>query len=364
MAKLQISFSDIERAAARLAPYIKKTPLKKSAFFSKAAGRELFLKYESEQEIKSFKIRGALNKVLSLTEEEKKRGLIAASAGNHAQGAAFAARCSGAPVRVVMMETASLVKIKAAKNLGAKVILKGKTYEESYAHAQAIKGDSIFIHPFADPLVIAGQGSIGLELLRELPDISSVVVAVGGGGLLSGVSLAVKTLKPDCRVYGVVWEGTPSFCRKYHKLKKAGAPRACGLAEPPPADSKSGLTDGIAVRSPLREKTLAFCAPFVDDVACVSEKEISQTIADIAAAEGHVAEGSGAAALAGALKRKNSWNLGEKCCAVISGGNIDPAALSEAIKKSARRQSAHGSRPAPARREKPEREGHEKNHHC
>ncbi len=330
MAELKASFSDIERAAERLAPWIKKTPLRRSGFFSRAAGREIFLKYESEQEIKSFKIRGALNKILSLTEDEKKRGLTAASAGNHAQGVAFAARCSGASARVVMMETASQVKIQAAKKLGAQVILKGKTYDESYAHAQAIQGDSIFIHPFADPLVIAGQGTIGLELARDLPEISSAAVAVGGGGMLAGVSLALKTLKPACRVYGVVWEGTPAFCRKFQELKNK-PPCSCGPAKPPLRESKSGLTDGIAVRE-AQKKMLDFCAPFVDGMICVSEGDISKAIASLAESEGQVAEGSGAAALAGVLKQKSAWDLGGKCAAVISGGNIDPKALLE-IKK-------------------------------
>ena len=183
---MKLNFFDIEQAHERLAPWIKKTRVTKSDHFSQRLGVHLFFKREDEQKIKSFKIRGALNKILSLTDPQKAQGVIAASAGNHAQGVALAASFFNIKARVVMMETASKVKVEATKKLGAEVILKGKTYDESYQYAKSIKRDSIFIHPFADTQIIAGQGTIGIEIFNSLPFVSSVVVSVGGGGLLCG----------------------------------------------------------------------------------------------------------------------------------------------------------------------------------
>ncbi|MCY4512409.1 MAG: pyridoxal-phosphate dependent enzyme, partial [Bdellovibrionales bacterium] len=215
---LKVSFSDIQRARDVLASYIKPSSLSKSDSLSEEIGTKLFFKWESDHRIKSFKIRGALNKVLSLSEAERKKGLITVSAGNHAQGVALASQWAGVKARVVMMETASKVKIKATESFGAEVILKGKNYDTSYALAESLRGDSLFIHPFADPLIIAGQGTTALEVFQTLPEVTSVVVAIGGGGLVSGVSLALKHLKPSCRVYGVVWDGTPAQCRNFHKV--------------------------------------------------------------------------------------------------------------------------------------------------
>ncbi|MBC6415406.1 MAG: pyridoxal-phosphate dependent enzyme [Bdellovibrionales bacterium] len=318
--KIQTCFQDIQLAKKRLSPYIKKTRLSSYNYGSRQLGLSLFLKWESEQKTKSFKIRGALNKILSLTKEEKARGLIAASAGNHAQGVALAAQLFNIKFRVVMMETASKVKILETKKLGAEIILKGKTYDESYEYALSIGGDSIFIHPFADTHVIAGQGTIGLELFEELPDLDSVVIPVGGGGLLSGVSLALKHLKPSLKIYGVTWEGTPDFCKKFNKIREG---QNC-LCEKNlfMRSSKSGLTDGIAVKKSSPE-ILDFCFQYVDGICCVSEKEISEAIVEIKEQTGQKVEGSGATALVGALKYQKDWDLGKTCCVLISGANID-----------------------------------------
>ena len=335
MEGLTVSFSDIERAQSVLSPYIRRTSLSVSDSLSERAGTKMFFKWESEQKIRSFKIRGALNKVLSLSEEKRRRGLITASAGNHAQGVALAAQIAGVKARVVMMETASKVKTDSAKRLGAEVILKGKTYDESYAVAGTLQGDSVFVHPFADPLIVAGQGTVGLEIFQSLPEVTSVVTAIGGGGLISGVALALKRLKPSCRIYGVVWDGTPAQCRNFHRdMSEAACP--CGSSPHSHQTSRSGLTDGIAVKSPSSGMSKIFF-PLVEDIVCVSEEDISRAILALLSAEGRVVEGSGAAALAGALKAR--WDLGSCCCVILSGGNIDPPVLAGVIK---RYGTAHG----------------------
>ena len=326
----KVSFSDIQKAREALTSYITPSSLSRSDSLSEEAGTKVFFKWESEHRIKSFKIRGALNKILSLSESDRKKGLITASAGNHAQGVALASQIVGIKARVVMMETASQVKIKATESFGAQVILQGKAYGDSYAFAESLQGDSVFIHPFADPLIIAGQGTAALEIFQSLPEVTSVITAIGGGGLISGVSLALKHLKPSCRIYGVVWDGTPAQCRNFHKVGEESC--LCGKLPGPQQISRSGLTDGIAVKRPYSGMENIFF-PLVEDIACVSEEEISRAIVKILMAEGRVVEGSGAAALAGLLKNKKAWNLGSHCCVILSGGNIDPPILAEVIKK-------------------------------
>lgn len=328
---MKLSFIDIQQAKSRLYPLVKKTKLTRSTYFSEKLGLNLFFKWENEQEIKSFKIRGALNKILSLTEEEKSQGLIAASAGNHAQGVALAASYLKIKARVVMMEGASKVKVESTRKLGAEVILKGKNYDESYNYAQSIKGDSIFIHPFADPKIISGQGTVGLEIFKDLPEIDSIVVSVGGGGLLSGVALALKELKPSIKIYGVVWDGTKDFCRSFNKIKKE---ELCLCQKNISTKiSKSGLTDGIAVKKSHQE-VVDLCSKNVSAIACVSEEEIAQCLLDLKDKEQTVVEGSGVAGLAGLLKHYKEWELGQNCCVVISGSNIDETVLSQIIKSS------------------------------
>ena len=323
---IQVNFQDIQAAEKCLASYIKKTKLSRSNYFTQQLGLSLFFKWETEQKTKSFKFRGAINKILALTEKERACGLIAASAGNHAQGVALAAQLFNIKARVVMMKTASKVKILATEKWGAKVILKGKNYDESYQYAQSIKGDSIFVHPFADPYIIAGQGTAGLEVFKQLPELDSIVVSVGGAGLLSGVSAALKTLKPSIRVYGVVWEGAADFCRKFNKISERES-CLCGNKETPELYSKSGLTDGIAVKKSYPEM-IDFCSQYVDGVFCVSEQEISESIVKLKKWENRQVEGSGAAALAGLLKYHKNWDLGQNCCVLISGANIDKDILS------------------------------------
>lgn len=328
---INVTFSEIQQAQKRIRSYIEKTSFKKSDFFSEKVGRDVLLKWETEQKIKSFKIRGALNKVFTLFEKNKKQNLIAASAGNHAQGVALAAHYSQVKAKIVMMEQASQVKVDATRRWGADVILKGKTYDESYAYARSIEGDALFIHPYADSLIIAGQGTVALELLEKEPKLDSLVIGIGGGGLIAGASLAIKTLKPHCKVYGVVWDGTPNFCRSYHSIQDS-APCVCKKKSVSELKLQPGITDGIAVKR-LTPEMLQFCKPFIDDICCVTEKEISQTVADVFFHEKQVVEGSGAAALAAVIKNKDKWNLGQKCGVIISGGNIDSVTLDKILKK-------------------------------
>ena len=324
-----VNFKGIQSAESRLKPYIKKTPLSKSDFFSQKLGISVFFKWETEQDIKSFKIRGALNKILTLTEKEKSHGLIAASAGNHAQGVALAGHLLNIKTKIVMMEQASKVKILATKKWGAEVILKGQNYDESYQYAQSIKRDSVFIHPFADPKVIEGQGTLGLEIFNEKIAWDSMIVPLGGGGLLCGVSMALKSLNPAIKIYGVAWEGTPDFCRNFNKIEKK---QSCLCQKKlKNADAKSGLTDGIAVRQ-SRKEMLDLSSQFVSAVACVSEKEIARAVACFSRFEKKTVEGSGASALAGLLKYQDQWDLGKNCCVIVSGANIDSETLSQILK--------------------------------
>ena len=321
----QVSLPKIRESERRIAPFIRRTPLTRSDFFSRLAGTRVSFKWESEQEIKSFKIRGALNKILSLSKEEKERGVIAASAGNHAQGVAFAALKAGVRARAVMMKNVSRVKLRAVKKYGAKALLEGSSYDECYARAQALRGDSVFIHPFADPLIIAGQGTLGLEIVRQAPQVTSVVMSIGGGGLISGVAAAIRRLKPHCRIYGAVWDGTPELCRRFHRSR----PCLCGRFTKNQS-SEAGWTDGIAVKKPEKGMLEAF-APFTNDIVCVSREETGRATAALYRKEGRIAEGSGAAPLAALMKRKNRWNLGSHCCLVISGGNIDPPVFQQIL---------------------------------
>ena len=321
-----LSFSQIEQAYSLLSSHIKKTRLSLSRSLSEDIGTNLFFKWENEHRIKSFKIRGALNKILSLTKEERAKGLIAASAGNHAQGVALASQITKTKSRVVMMEQASQVKILSSKALGVEVILYGKTYDESYQYARSIQGDAHFIHPFADSFVQAGQGTIGLEIYQDLPEVDSIILPIGGGGLASGVGLAIKTIKPSCKIYGVVWQGTPDYCKRFYNEKE----KTCSCSSES-RKMQSGIVDGIAVK-PYKGMFEIF-SKHLEAMTCVSEDEISQAVVKVLATEGQIVEGSGAAALAGLLKNKNKWDLGKNCLVILTGGNIDSSVLDQIVEK-------------------------------
>lgn len=281
---------------------------------------QIYLKTEDLQSTGSFKLRGAYIKIASLTPEERACGVIASSAGNHAQGVALAARAFDTPATIVMPEGAPLSKVKATRELGANVVLHGSVYDDAYAEACRLQAETraTFIHPFDDPMVIAGQGTIGLEIMDDMPDVRTIVVPIGGGGLASGVAAAVKMLHPDVRVVGVQASGA------------AGMKASIEAGHVVELDSAKTIADGIAVKKP-GELTFELCSRYVDEIVTVDDDEIAQAILLLMERGKMVAEGAGAAAVAAIMSRK--FDVSGKVVAVISGGNIDVTMISRIIEK-------------------------------
>ena len=275
---------------------------------------QIYLKTEDLQNTGSFKVRGAYIKIASLSEEERACGVIASSAGNHAQGVALAARAFGVPATIVMPAGAPLSKVKATRELGANVVLHGSVYDDAYAEACRIQQETgaTFIHPFDDPMVIAGQGTIGLEIMDDLPDVDAIVVPIGGGGLASGVAAAVKMLHPNVKVIGVQASG------------------AAGMKAYMALDAAKTIADGIAVKKP-GELTFELCSRYVDEIVTVDDDEIAQAILFLMERGKMVAEGAGAAPVAAIMNHK--FDVSGKVVAVISGGNIDVTMISRIIEK-------------------------------
>lgn len=311
----------IKKARQRLQGVIHETPLDFSATFSRLTGSQIYLKLENLQKTGSFKIRGAYNKICTLDEASRKKGVIAASAGNHAQGVAFAARRAGINSVVVMPRNAPVSKVVATQEYGAQVILAGEDYDQAFAHALAIQKETgaAFIHSFDDPQVIAGQGTIALELLAALPDLDAVVVPVGGGGLLAGIALAAKTAKPAAKIIGVQSKSAPAV---YLFLKEKEIPALPGGRT---------IADGINVRRPGK-LTLELISRYVDEVVLVEEEEIAQAILLLLERSKLVVEGAGAAGLAALLHGKISLP-GRKVAVVLSGGNVDINIISIIIER-------------------------------
>ncbi len=282
---------------------------------------DIYLKPECLQKTGSFKIRGAYYKISQLSDEEKSKGVIACSAGNHAQGVALGATAMGIRSLICLPEGAPISKVEATKRLGAEVRLVPGVYDDAYQEALRLRDENgyTFIHPFDDENVIAGQGSIGLELLDQLPDMEAVIVPVGGGGLISGIAFAIKSLNPDIKVYGVQAAGAPSMVRSLHDHRQEA------LA------SVSTIADGIAVKEP---GTLTFetCSQYVDDIVTVSEDEICAAILHLIESEKMVAEGAGAASVAAAMFGKLPIE-GKKTVCIVSGGNIDVTILNRVIQR-------------------------------
>ena len=279
----------------------------------------VFLKEENLQKTGSFKLRGAYNKISSLTKEECERGVVACSAGNHAQGVAFAASRKHIKATICIPSCAPISKIEKTRSYGAEVCLVDGVYDDAYAKACAIQKESgaVMIHPFDDDDVIAGQGTVGLEILEQLPDVDAVIVPVGGGGLISGVAFAIKMLKPSCKVLGVQASGAPGMV---HALK---------VSKIEALDNVSTLADGIAVKCPGK-LTYEYCRKYVDDITTVTDDEIAMAILYLIEEQKIVAEGAGAASVATMLF--NKFNLhGKNVACVVSGGNIDVTALSRII---------------------------------
>lgn len=316
-----VSLQDIWKAKENLDGIIHKTNLDLSHTFSELAGNSVFLKTENLQKTGSFKIRGAYNHIVSLSPEERAKGVIAASAGNHAQGVALGATRAGIPSTIVMPQGAPISKITATRGYGADVILHGHVYDDAYNKALEIQKEkgSTFVHAFDNKEVIAGQGTIGLEILDEAPDIDAILVPIGGGGLISGIAVAVKALKPKIKIIGV--EARGAACLKASRENG----KMCSL------DTAQTIADGIAVKCP-GELTYDLIEKYVDDIVTVSDEEIASTILLLLERAKLVAEGAGATALA-ALVYKKTQLKNKRVAAVISGGNIDMNFISRIIEK-------------------------------
>lgn len=319
---LHVDISDIQKAHGLLKPIVKFTDLDQSLSASELYGRKVFLKYENTQRTGSFKIRGAYNKIMHLSAEEKAKGVVASSAGNHAQGVALSSKLAGVRSIIVMPETAPLNKIAATKHYGAEVILKGEIYDDAYEYAKELekKEGYTFVHPYQDSRVIAGQGTIGLEILSQLPDVDSVIVPIGGGGLISGISLAIKTLKPSCKIFGVQSNQTPGMSQLFKHLSGENKNKRI-----------TTIADGIAIKRPSQEMYDQFISKYVDDIVTVSDDEIAEAIVYLVERMKTVTEGSGAAGFAGLMNHKLDY--GKNVCVLLCGGNIDLNIISKVIER-------------------------------
>ncbi len=314
-----VTIDKLFHASLVLKDIIRPTPLAKA--YGIAPECELYLKPENLQNTGSFKLRGSGYKIAMLSDEEKARGVIACSAGNHAQGVALAASKCGISSLICLPDTAPISKIEATKAYGAKVCLVEGVYDDAYNKALELKEEFgyTFVHPFDDENVIAGQGTIGLEILNALDDIDAVIVPVGGGGLISGVAYAIKSLRPSIKVYGVQAAGAPSMYNAIHS----------GHIET--LDHVATIADGIAVKTP-GDLTYEMVSKYVDDIALVTEDEISSAILALIEKQKMIAEGAGAVSVAAAMFGKFPIQ-GKKVVSLISGGNIDVTSLSRVIER-------------------------------
>lgn len=315
-----MDFNDILSAKERIKDLVKHTPCSHSDTFSKMIGANVYLKLENQQKTGSFKIRGAGNKISKMMENGDYSPVITSSAGNHAQGVACAATKFGIQSTVVMPAAAPIAKVQATKGYGAEVVLHGSVYDESYDKACEIckETGAKFIHPYDDPDVIAGQGTIGLEIMEDLPDADIVLVPAGGGGILSGISYAVKKINPNVKVYGVQAEGADAISRSFQQKE-----RVC-------IENANTIADGIAVKNPGNQ-TVNLINQYVDDVFTVSDYTISEAILLLMERSKQVVEAAGAVPLAALLEKKVPDVEGKNVVCVISGGNIDVSLIGSLI---------------------------------
>ena len=314
-----VTLGMVLEARERLKTVVRRTDLVPSKILSHDK-RQVFLKTECLQHTGSFKVRGAYNKISQLSPEELKCGVIASSAGNHAQGVALGAQAFGIKATIVMPEGAPLAKVAATRSYGAEVVLSGAVYDDAYAKAMQLQAETgaTFVHPFNDPLVIAGQGSVGLEIMDELDDLDAIVVPVGGGGLIAGVATAVKLLRPKVKIIGVQATGAPSMVRSREEGRIVSLPSA------------STIADGIAVKTP-GDLTFDICNKYVDEIVTVDDDEIASAILTLLEKCKIVAEGAGATPVAAVMFDKISAT-GKIAC-VVSGGNIDVTTLQRILDK-------------------------------
>jgi len=310
---MPVTFDDIRQAQVLLKGNAVRTPLLAAPKLSELTGADIWVKFENLQVTSSFKDRGAYVKLASLGEDERRRGVIAMSAGNHAQAVAYHARRLAIPATIVMPETTPFTKVERTRAHGADVVLSGETLADSQVTAEAIvaERDLVLVHPYDDDLIIAGQGTIGLEMLEDEPGLDTIVVPVGGGGVISGIAIAAKHLKPDIEVLGVEVKLYPSMSAALN-----GLPAKCG---------GSTLAEGIAVKN-VTERTVSICRRYVDDVRLVGESDIERAVMAYLAHEKTLAEGAGAAGLALLLAEPEHFR-DRKVGLVLCGGNIDPRIL-------------------------------------
>ncbi len=318
-----VTLETIKTASKHITDVVVKTPFSYAPILSKISGTEVYLKKENLQVTGAFKIRGAFNKIASLSPREREGGVVAASAGNHAQGVALSAQHFNVDATIIMPESTPLTKVNGVKRFGADVILYGANYDEAYAYAleYAQTHSLTFIHPFEDDVVIAGQGTIALEILESCSDgLDAVIVPVGGGGLISGIATAVKAVNPNIQVIGVSASGAPALKESF-ELKRA-------------VDSTSVRTiaDGIAVRD-TSNITLQYMLSYVDDVICVDDEEIASAMLFLLENQKLVVEGAGAVGVAALLHHKLPQLEGKNVAVVLSGGNVDVTLLSVIIEK-------------------------------
>jgi threonine dehydratase len=306
-----LTLADVRAAAERIAGSVHFTPCLESRTFSELCGGRVWLKYENLQRTGSYKLRGALNRILTLPPEARARGVIAASAGNHAQGVAVAASVAGVQATIVMPVQAPLAKVSATRGYGARVVLCGEVFDEAHAEALRIAAQEglTYVHPFDDPMIMAGQGTVALEILEAAPEVDTLVVPIGGGGLIAGVSVAAKALRPNLKVYGVQAAGANATALAFHDQFKA------------PLEAPTTIADGLITRSP-GERTLPLIRRYVDDVVTVSDESIAEAVVLLLERAKTVAEPAGAVALAALLSGAVSAGS-RNSCAVISGGNVD-----------------------------------------
>jgi threonine dehydratase len=313
----RLTIDNVRAAAKRIAGAVVRTPLMHSKTLSRISGADIWLKFENLQFTAAYKERGALNALLLMDEAQRKRGVIAASAGNHAQGLSYHGSRLGVPVTIVMPTTTPMVKVMQTEQVGGKVVLEGETFDEANDHARSMEKQLglTFVHPFDDPDVAAGQGTVALELLEDAPELETLVVPIGGGGLISGITTVAKALNPEIEVIGVQAQLYPSM---YDRIKGAKLP--CG------GDT---LAEGIAVKEPGRF-TASIIERLVDDIVLVGEAHLEKAVSLFLQIEKTVVEGAGAAGLA-ALLTNNERFAGKKVGLVLTGGNIDTRLLANVL---------------------------------
>ena len=314
---MSVTIDDIRAAAARLKGHVERTPCRPSRTLSQITGAQVWVKFENLQFTASFKERGALNKLSQLTASEMKRGVIAASAGNHAQGLAYHAQRLGVPVAIVMPVGTPTTKVEHTRHFGAEVIMHGESYDDANAYAREIRAarDLVFVHPFDDLDVIAGQGTVALEMLEDAPELEVLAIPIGGGGLISGMATAAKAIRPDIDIVGVEAAMYPSFTARVRGFR--------------PNIGGQTIAEGIAVKT-VGELTYAIARPLVSDVLLVEESDFERAVALFVNVEKTVAEGAGAAGLASLLAYPERFR-GRKVGLTLCGGNIDTRLLASVL---------------------------------